>query len=97
VKIMVQNSDQLGMALVTTRDREGAKHDQSIMGSAWEAPHDMDCAYACVPDREGLVQALEAEGYDVEHSQYYPFDPRDYQETEGELRWKADDDDGGAL
>jgi hypothetical protein len=61
-----------GSVLVTTDDAEGAMHDQSIRGSMWENADGM--AYAIISDEPGLVEALEADGYDVYSSAYSPMD-----------------------
>ena len=60
------------MVTVYCDDQEAAILDQSIDGSMWEAPGDLDVAYAVICDREGLVEELEADGYEVDTSDYSP-------------------------
>jgi hypothetical protein len=50
---------------VTCQYPELAKHEQSIRGSLWEAPGDLEIAYAIIDNESGLPQKLRAEGYDV--------------------------------
>jgi len=70
-KISLDNMDSVdGSVTVYTRLKEMAKHDQSINGAMWEAPGDLDVAYACIMDEPGLVQKLEAEGYVVDEDDY---------------------------
>jgi hypothetical protein len=71
MKIKLDNMDRDdGSVLVTCEDKDAAENDQSIEGSHWECPRDMDCAYAVISDRPGLVEALEKQGYDVDASEY---------------------------
>lgn len=73
MKISLDNLDhEDGMVTVFCVDREAAIHDQSIEGSRWEAPGDLDVAYAIICDRPGLVEALEADGYEVDVTEYCP-------------------------
>jgi hypothetical protein len=52
-----------------------AKDDQTIAGSRWECAGDMpELAYAMPCDHAGLVAELEAEGYDLDLSEYCPPD-----------------------
>lgn len=53
--------------------------DGSIMGSNWEADGP-DFAYAIIVDEPGLVEKLEAEGYNVDDSQYYEMDESEWAE-----------------
>ena len=72
MKIQLCNSDD-GMITVYCYDQQDAIDDQSINGANWEAPGDMNCAYASFPNEPGLVEKLESEGYDVDDSEYTPF------------------------
>lgn len=73
MKIALDNMDKDdGTVTVYCEDRQAAIDDQSIEGSMWEAPGDLDVAYACICDRPGLVEALEADGYEVDTSEYSP-------------------------
>jgi len=75
MKIKLDNLDRDDdSVLVTCEDKEAARDDQSIEGSHWECPRDMEGAYAVISDRPGLVEALEKEGYDVDASNYCPPD-----------------------
>lgn len=58
-----------GQVLVTT-SKWFADRDQSIDGSTWEAPADMDEAYTYLTDRETLADELEQAGYKLDHSRY---------------------------
>ena len=53
-------------------DKEAARQDQTIDGVRWGIPDDMPIAYASILDRPGLVEALRAEGYEVDDSWYFP-------------------------
>ena len=64
------SDDDDGMVTVCCGNQERATEDQSIEGSNWECPGDMDVAYASICDRVGLVAALEAQGYEVDDSEY---------------------------
>lgn len=65
-----QSDDDDGTVTVYCDDPCAAEHDQSIEGSSWEAPRDMDIAYATISDRIGLVVDLESQGYRVDASEY---------------------------
>lgn len=62
--------DDTGSVLVVCSDQRVKEEQQSIAGSNWEAPGDMDIAYAIVCDAPDLVASLEAEGYNVDQSEY---------------------------
>jgi hypothetical protein len=69
--ISLDNMDKTdGSVTIYTRLKMMAVHDQTINGSMWEAPGDLDVAYACTMDEPGLVQKLEAEGYVVNEDNY---------------------------
>lgn len=55
-------------------DREAAIEDQSIAGSNWEAPYDLNEAYAVINNSPNLPKQLRAEGYiiDGDSEWYYP-------------------------
>lgn len=73
MKIALDNMDKDdGTVTVYCDDQQAAIDDQSIEGSMWEAPGDLDVAYAVICDRPGLVEALEADGYEVDTSEYSP-------------------------
>ena len=74
MKIIAENSSDRESVLLTCDDQEAALHDQTVLGSRWEAPRDMDVAYAYVTDRPGLIEELEREGYEVDSSEYFPFE-----------------------
>lgn len=57
---------------VYTSDRESARQDQTIDGARWEIPPDLDVAYAILPDRPGLVEHLQSEGYEPVTTFYFP-------------------------
>ncbi len=74
LKIKISNCDDEGV-LVTTEDKEGAEDDQSIDGCRWECPDDLHEAYAILSDRPSLLGDLEADGYDVDSSEYAYYVP----------------------
>jgi hypothetical protein len=63
--------ERWGRVVVYT-DRESADEDQSIDGSTWEIPGDLEVAYTILTDRPTLVAELTAEGYDLDLSGYEP-------------------------
>lgn len=71
------SDDDDGSVTVYCEDQEQAKHDQSIAGSCWEYPKDMNVAYASILARPGLVAELTREGYDVDDSEYSDPDGED--------------------
>ena len=79
MKIKLDNLDKKdGSVTVTCDDQAAAKHDQSIQGSRWEAPGDMDIAYAIIQDKPGLIAELEEEGYELDTDEYC--EPSDWEE-----------------
>ena len=52
--------------------KKAARDDQTVLGSSWEAPSDMDTAYACLGpvcpdgDTDDLIRRLKKAGYKVE-------------------------------
>lgn len=71
MKIRIANEGHCdGMVTVECDDVEAAIHDQSIEGTHWEAPRDLDIAYAVIMDRPGLLASLRAEGYEVDDEWY---------------------------
>lgn len=71
MKIKIDNLDHTdGMVTVYCEDQAAAKHDQSIRGSRWECPGDLDIAYAVIADEPDLVAKLKADGYEVDDSEY---------------------------
>lgn len=56
---------------VYTTDRRAALEDQSIEGSRWEAPSDLNEAYAIIDNAEDLPNTLRAEGYIVDDSEWF--------------------------
>lgn len=73
MKIKLDNLDgEDGMVTITCDDRQAAIDDQSIEGSLWEAPSDMNVAYAVVCDRPSLTADLEKEGYELDVDEYSP-------------------------
>lgn len=67
MKIALDNLEQEhGLVTVYCGDREAAIEDQTIDGCLWEAPGDLDVAYAVLQDRPGLITELKAEGYEVD-------------------------------
>lgn len=58
---------------------EWADDDGSINGSNWEADSS-DFAHAVIGDEPGLVSKLEAEGYNVDDSDYYEMDESEWSE-----------------
>lgn len=70
-EIKLDNMDRDdGSVLVTCEDSSVKEEHQSIAGSSWEAPSDMNGAYAVITDEPGLVAKLEKEGYNVDSSEY---------------------------
>jgi hypothetical protein len=78
-----QNDDDDGFVTVYCDDQEAADEDGSIDGCNWETPSDMDVAYASIMDRPTLVADLEAQGYEVDDSEYWEPDEEDMK------RWAA--------
>jgi hypothetical protein len=75
MKIKLDNCDDTDdMVTVWTDDKQAAIDDQSIEGSRWEAPSDMEGAYAIIQNREGLADDLRKEGYEVDDSEWGPPD-----------------------
>lgn len=73
LKIKLDNlDDHDGLVTVYTDDYEHALLDQTIRGCSWEAPADMDVAYATIANEPDLVAKLEADGYEVDASEYAP-------------------------
>jgi hypothetical protein len=73
LKIKLDNlADEDGLVTVYAADYEHALYDQTIRGSSWEAPADMDVAYASISDEPNLVVKLEADGYEVDADDYTP-------------------------
>lgn len=72
------SGDDDGMVVLYCSDKEAARDDQSVLGSHWEMPGDMTDAYACVSDRTDLVTALEADGWDVDASEWSAPDAQDF-------------------
>lgn len=74
-KINLDNlDDRDGLLLITCGSQLLAAYDQSIAGSLWECPSDMDIAYAMPCDHPGLLEELKAEGYDINDDDYSPPD-----------------------
>jgi hypothetical protein len=83
--IKLDNLDKTdGSVSVYCHDVIGAKDDQSIDGSRWEACGS-DLAYAIITDRPGLVAALEAEGYEVDDSEYCEPDAEEFARLAAEV------------
>lgn len=83
VKLSNVDGDDVGV-LATVRGwgaHEWARWDQTIAGSRWETPRDMPgFAYAMPCNDPGLADELNAEGYDIDLSEYSPHDERFGQE-----------------
>lgn len=60
-----------GNVLIICEDQDVKELQQSVGGSNWEAPNDMNIAYAVVTDAPGLVKDLESEGYQLDTSEYW--------------------------
>ena len=74
IKISLDNLNaEDDQVMVYCQDQEAAKQDQSIHGSRWECPGDMQVAYASICQEKDLVKKLEA-GYEVDADQYFPED-----------------------
>jgi len=69
----------VAQTVVVYADPAEAEEDQSIDGSSWEIPGDMDCAYTVLTDFDGkLADRLRADGYTVhEQEDTYPVDRED--------------------
>lgn len=83
LKIKLTNVEELvdglpemepGMVTCWCDNKELALLDQTIQGTRWEGPADMLGAYAVIMDKPSLVEELEAEGYDVDDSEYSPME-----------------------
>lgn len=74
LRVRLEPSEDDDAVLVFAEDREAAIEDQSVMGSNWEAPGDMDEAYAIISNQDDLPGALRAEGYIVDDSEWTPPD-----------------------
>jgi hypothetical protein len=71
MKIALDNLDHDdGMVTVYCSNQKAAIEDQTIDGCRWEAPGDLDVAYAVLCDRPGLITELRAEGYEVDITDY---------------------------
>ena len=71
MKIKLDNLDHTdGMVTVYCADRQAALDDQTIEGSLWEAPSDLNVAYAIITDRPGLITVLRSDGYEVDICDY---------------------------
>jgi hypothetical protein len=86
--------DEEGGVMIDCESQILATHDQSVAGSHWECPSDMDIAYACAGDHPGLVEELTKEGYIVNDDNYWPpdWDPPPKEEDDG----KTMDTSGGS-
>lgn len=62
--------DRDGCVMIECESQVLAKHDQSIAGSNWEFPRDLDIAYASPIDHPRLVEQLRSEGYIVNTDDY---------------------------
>ncbi len=79
MKIKLDNlDDRDGCVMITCDNQEAAKHDQSIAGSMWEAPGDMDIAYAMPLDHPNLLDELKKEGYEINEDDYCSPDPAEW-------------------
>lgn len=76
-RVKLFNSEEPGFALVLVEAPDCAKwatEDMgSIGGSRWEADGS-DFAYAMIKNMYGLVAMLQAEGYDVDDSDFEPIE-----------------------
>lgn len=73
-KISMDNLDHHGAVMIYCNSQILATHDQSIAGSMWECPGDMDVAYAMPCDHPGLLEELKSEGYVINEDNYSPPD-----------------------
>lgn len=64
--------DREGCVMIEAKSQVLAEHDQTIAGSKWECPGDMDIAYAMPMDHPGLLEELEKESYIIDDSEYSP-------------------------
>lgn len=71
MKIKLTDTDD-GMVMCWCDDREAALFDQSIRGTHWEGPSDIQGAYAVIMNEPDLVAKLEKDGYEVDDSEYSP-------------------------
>jgi len=72
-KIYVDNlEDRDGCVMVSCNSKILAEHDQSIAGSMWECPGDLNIAYAMPLDSPTLLQELRDGGYEIDDSEYSP-------------------------
>ena len=67
--------DREGCVMIEAESKILAVHDQSISGANWEAPDDLDIAYAMPMDHPGLLEELKKEGYEINEDEYSPPDP----------------------
>jgi len=70
--------DREGCVMVWADSKILAVHDQSIGGSMWEAPDDMDGAYAMPLDHPDLLAELKKEGYEINEDEYSQPDPAEW-------------------
>lgn len=66
--------DREGCVMIEAESKILAVHDQSIFGSNWEVPDDLDVAYAMPMDHPSLLEKLEKEGYEINDDEYSPPD-----------------------
>lgn len=66
--------DREGCVMIEAESKILAVHDQSISGSNWEAPDDLNIAYAMPMDHPGLLDELKKEGYEINDDEYSPPD-----------------------
>lgn len=67
--IHLDNEGEEGWVLVWADDPDEAELDKTILGSRWEFS-DKDFAHTSLMDDPGLIEALKAEGYELELSMY---------------------------
>ena len=71
------NDDDDGHVTLYCDDVEAARDHQSVLGSSWEISDDT-LAYASVMEQTDLVAVLEAEGYEVDSSEWSAPDDQDF-------------------
>lgn len=70
--------DREGCVMIDAESKILAVHDQSIAGCHWEAPDDMDGAYAMPLDHPDLLDELKKESYEINDDEYSPPDPAEW-------------------
>lgn len=71
MKIKLDNMDGDDFQVMVVGDWLDAKEDQTIAGSRWEHAGE-NFAYAMISNVPGLLESLEAEGYEIDDGEFTP-------------------------